>query len=281
MHIDTELRRLSNDEIDRHLKAISDAGYTLIPEFMSQSITEYFRERIEREFQALSERRYQNVSDNQARDQYVYNLQNRGVPYIRLAASKPIEAILIPFLNDKYYRPIPTDLPNYILAFYNARSSGPELPLHIDSYIPFPGKRTFSMQVAFILDDQSESNGCTVVVPRSHQIGEFSDRSFGDVVPIEARRGDVVVWDSRLWHGARANETETARWSLIATFRMWWLKQSMDIPRGLPEEIYAALSDEERSLLGYCSIPPTNEHQRISMKIGYEELKPRVSDYFV
>ena len=92
----------------------------------------------------------------------------------------------------------PTTAPNYILSYYNARSSGNRLDLHINSYVPNPGPWCTAMQVVYMLDDTSERNGCTVVVPGSHRSGEFTDRSLRNVVPIIASAGDLVVWDSRL-----------------------------------------------------------------------------------
>jgi ectoine hydroxylase-related dioxygenase (phytanoyl-CoA dioxygenase family) len=136
------------------------------------------------------------------------------------------------------------------------------------------------MQVVFALDDQSLENGCSLVAPGSHVSGEFADRAFKDLEPVEAEAGDLIVWDSRLWHGAAANTSGRSRWSLVATFRAWWAKQSMDIPRGLPNDLYRQLSDEQKALLGFCSIPPRNEHERISMKVSYVDLRQDVSDYF-
>jgi ectoine hydroxylase-related dioxygenase (phytanoyl-CoA dioxygenase family) len=171
-------------------------------------------------------------------------------------------------------------VPNYILSYYNARSSGLKLDLHIDSYVPNQGEFTWAMQVGFILDDMNEDNGCTVVVPGSHQSGKYTDRDLKNVKSIIAKAGDVIIWDSRLWHGTKGNSSGASRWALIATITQWWVKQSMDIPRGLPDSIYQNLLDEQKALLGFCSIPPVNSNGRINTKCGYDFLKPSVKDYF-
>lgn len=136
------------------------------------------------------------------------------------------------------------------------------------------------MQVVFLLDDMDETNGCTVVVPGSHRSGEFSDRALAKDVPITASAGDVVIWDSRVWHGTRENVRNASRWALVATFSRWWMKQSMDMTRSFPDEIYRLLTDEQKSLVGFCSIPPQDENDRINTKCGYDFLKPSASDYY-
>ena len=80
------------------------------------------------------------------------------------------------FLNDEYFRLIDKKRPNYILSYYNARSSGDKLDLHIDSHLPYLGKKIFMMQFSIVLEDQNKENGCTIIVPNSHKSGRFSNR---------------------------------------------------------------------------------------------------------
>ena len=127
----------------------------------------------------------------------------------------------------------------------------------------------------------NETNGCTVVVPGSHQSGRYSDRSLKKRIPLIAEAGDIAIWDSRLWHGTLDNLSNKSRWVLIATFTRWWVKQSMDMTRKLPQDIYEQLTDAEKLMLGFCSIPPFDETGSIHTKKSYEELKPNVADYWL
>ena len=88
--------------------------------------------------------------------------------------------------------------------------------------------------------------------------------------------GDVYVWDSRIWHGAGPNPGEGTRWSLIATYCRWWLKQMFDITGTLPQSVYDTLTDRQKAVMGFCSIPWSSETQGIDMKRGYDELPTRV-----
>jgi len=204
----------------------------------------------------------------------VYHLQNKDIFFLRLLfASKEIEKILIHYLNDVWYKQIPAGQPNYILRAYGARSSNHALPLHIDSYVPYMGSHIFSLQYSIVLEDQDETNGCTIVVPGSHKSGEYADQSaLKDAIPIPSKAGDVVIWDSRLWHGTTANISGKTRWAMVATFVRWWIKQVSNVTGSLPKDIYERLNNKEKSILGFCSIPPDNEFKGIDMKAGYDDL---------
>ena len=130
------------------------------------------------------------------------------------------------------------------------------------------------MQSALILDDQNENNGCTIVVPGSHLYDEYATQeSLANAIPIISSAGDLVIWDSRLWHGAIENNSKKDRWSLISTFTRWWIKQNYQITNELPKDIYDDLSTEEKTIMGFCCSPPRNEYERIDIKAGYEILK--------
>jgi Phytanoyl-CoA dioxygenase (PhyH) len=212
----------------------------------------------------------------------LYNLQREDVRYLRMfTGDAKIMAVLQGLLNDVWYKQIPQDRPNFILRSLIGRSSGGGvLPLHIDSFMPSSGSLCHSCQVAIVLEDQTRERGCTVVVPGSHRSDAYAEpAAFADAVPIESQAGDVVIWDSRLWHGALGNSTGETRWALIGTFVRWWVKQNFDVTGTLPEAVYAALTDDERAILGYCSMPPRDEYERTDIKSGHAQLRPRVADY--
>ena len=98
-------------------------------------------------------------------------------------------------------------------------------------------------------------------------------------VYVNLEAGDVVIWDSRLWHGTRENSTESKRWAIVATCCRWWLKQHWNIPQNLPQEIYAQLSDSQKAVLGFCSISPNDESDGIDLKRDYDSLLPDVRGY--
>ena len=214
-------------------------------------------------------------------DRVVWNAQNKDHFFLELVFGPAvIQKILMHFLNDKWYKQISADEPNYILRSLLIRSSNQPLPMHIDSLVPYGGPHVFVMQASIILEDQTEENGCTVVVPGSHKSSQYVDQSASKIaIPIESKVGDVLIWDSRIWHGAKENKSDRTRWAMIATFTRWWIKQMFDIPQTMPQEIYEKLTDSQKAVLGFCSIPYKSESDGVDMKNGYDSLSRDVSAY--
>ena len=102
----------------------------------------------------------------------------------------------------------------------------------------------------------------------------YTDRSLKDRKVICAKPGDLVLIDSRTWHGTLENKTNKTRWLINSLITQWWLKQLMiDIPHTIPKSIFKKLSNKQKQILGYCSIPPKSELDRINTKCGYDILK--------
>ena len=136
------------------------------------------------------------------------------------------------------------------------------------------------MQFAIILEDQFSNNGCTILKPKSHLSGKFTNRNDRKLKKIKSQAGDIVIWDSRIWHGTEKNTSNKTRWSLIATFSSWWVKQSMDMTKSLPKKIFNKLSINEKILLGYCSIIPKDERGVIRTKRSVNEISYNINDYY-
>ncbi len=273
---------MTNRSAEQHLHELSDAGYTII----RQGVPRAEIDRLLSSIRQISATRQQdgNVDQpflNRGHD-ILYNLQREDVQFLRILTGNPlVMAVVQGLLNDAWYKQIPQDRPNFILRALAARSSGERaMPLHIDSFVPSSGDLCIACQVAVVLEDQTMERGCTVVVPGSHRSDLYADQSaMADTLPVETRAGDIVIWDSRLWHGALGNTAGTSRWSMIGTFVRWWIKQNFDITGTLPEQIYEALTDDEKAILGYCSLPPRDEYERPDIKAGHDQLKPSVASY--
>lgn len=272
------MRNLTPAEIDRATNEIRLLGYAVIPNVLSSDLIDRLTALVERDQKTGAG---QGTTSNQSADKYVYHLQYRDRLFLDILTDwRGGLDMLKPFLNDPFYRQLPPDDANFLLAYYNARSSVAALPLHIDNYVPTLGEYPNSMQLVFSLNGQGTHNGATIVVPGSHRAGQLPDRSLTDcAIPLECAPGDVIAWDSRLWHGALENVSGADRWSLVATFRPWFLKQNYDPVRGMPEEIYMDLTPQQKALCGFLSRPARDEDEKVSLKEGYDGLKETVAAY--
>ena len=272
---------VATTNLDDIVAAIEADGYVVIPKAISKDHAAKLLANVKAWYANLLES-YSDRMPRLNKDQpMVYNLQAKELEFCNLILGNPvIEHVLTHFLNDRWFSSLPKDAPNYILRSLLARSSNYQMPMHIDSFVPYTSDYPFIMQCSILLEDQTKENGCTVVVPGSHLSGRYADQdSFDTAIAVEAHAGDLVFWDSRIWHGARENTTGGTRWSIIGTFCRWWIKQAFDIPGNLPQDTYEQLDDRQRAVLGYCSVPYDDETCGIDMKRSYELLPNRVEDY--
>jgi ectoine hydroxylase-related dioxygenase (phytanoyl-CoA dioxygenase family) len=104
-----------------------------------------------------------------------------------------------------------------------------------------------------MLDDFTEANGATRVVPGSHR---FEDpmgyvRAGGATVAAEGAAGTALIFDGRLLHGTGANTSAAPRRGLIAYFCQPFVRQQENFMLSLDPALRAAASDELLALLGF------------------------------
>ena len=256
----------------KHINNIKKLGYTVIPKILSTQKVKKLSKLVNYYYDIDAKRKNPTFKQHKNRDKTVYNLQYKDYEFIKIFNKKVIQDIAKYFLNDPFYQFLKPDKPNYILKYYNARSSVNKLDLHIDTYMPFKGEKTYMMQFIFLLDDSTTSNGCSVVVEKSHLTGLYCNRKTHKLKNLQAKVGDLIIWDSRLWHGAKVNNSNKTRWALVSTLTSWFIKQSMNIPKGMPKKIYKKCTNKEKLFLGYCSIPPKDEFEGVNTKSGYNKL---------
>ena len=151
-------------------------GYAIKKNFLQKKQIDSFLKKINKIYSSQNIK-FKGLPKRDENDKIIYNLQNKDIKFINLLSSPEIKNICKYFLQDKYFRFISQKRPNYILSYYNARSSGSKLDLHIDSHIPYLGNHIFMLQVAIILEDQNKNNGCTILKPRSHLSGKYTNRN--------------------------------------------------------------------------------------------------------
>lgn len=258
-----------------HIETLKNQGYVLLKNQISPATVKKLLELIKYYYRMLPKPSSEGTPYLNKGHEILYNLQNKDVYFIKEVLSHDlVKNLLITFLNDPWYKQIPKNDPNYIVRGMVARNGGPEpLPLHIDSFVPGNSPFAWAFQTSFILEDQSPKTGCTVVVPGSHLFNRYADqKDISEAIPIISKAGDILIWNSGLFHGTTGNTSGRTRWALITTYVRWWLKQSFNV-NSMPDSIYQQLTDEEKAIMGFCSIPPKDEYERMDLKGGYELLE--------
>src|SRR5689334_21710912 len=108
----------------------------------------------------------------------------------------------------------------------------------------------------WLLDDFTESNGATRVVPGSQRSGKMAKEAMADPtqpqpgeVLLTAPAGTVVIFNSHTWHGGTLNRTDRPRRALHSYFTRRDQQQQLDQKAYIRPETYQRLRPAARFIL--------------------------------
>ncbi|WP_332839033.1 phytanoyl-CoA dioxygenase family protein [Nocardia bovistercoris] len=232
--------------VDADLAALHRDGYVILRDLLSAGEIERARAAIT----PLLHRTGRNTFEGE-RTQRVYSLLERTRDCDRLVDHPRVLALLDRLL-----------LPNYLLSQLQAINVLPgeraQLPHHDDGFYPVPRPRpALSAATVWAVDDFTEANGATVVLPGSHLWGDRRGTADSDLrVPAAMSPGSCVFFLGTLWHGAGANRTDRARLAVTAQYCEPWLRPQEAFGLSTGRDTARAVSEDIRRMLGYSIHPP-------------------------
>ncbi len=115
------------------------------------------------------------------------------------------------------------------------------------------------LNLLVMLDDFTLENGATHLLTGSHLVLDrpTDEAFFATAARAVGKAGDVLLFDSNLWHAAGMNTTHQLRCAITVTLTPPYFKQQLDYCRALGEERIARLPDRVKQLIGYFSRTPT------------------------
>ncbi len=151
-------------------------------------------------------------------------------------------------------------LGDFTLSSLNSRAALPgqgQQRLHADwGAAVGPGNYRVCNSI-WLIDDFTESNGPTRVVPGSHRSAQLPREVMADPfgphpgeVKVLGQAGTVVIFNSHLWHGGTRNASDRPRRALHSYFCRRGLKQQLDQRAYVRSETLARLSPAARYILG-------------------------------
>jgi ectoine hydroxylase-related dioxygenase (phytanoyl-CoA dioxygenase family) len=152
-------------------------------------------------------------------------------------------------------------------------------PWHTDDgHIRTPDPRPVSGVSAFwAIDDTTEENGATEVLPGSHkwsaaQAPDFDQSTAfkshairaidddpharADAVKAVMPAGSLMIAKGGLWHRGGANRSTTERLIITPQYCAGWARPLETMLLAVPPQIAAGLPERARELLGYSILPP-------------------------
>ena len=125
-----------------------------------------------------------------------------------------------------------------------------------DSIYPLPSPhREVVLNTMWALDDFTEDNGATRIIPGSHRSTQRPDPST-PTVAAEMGAGSVMFYLGSIWHGGGANQTDRPRLGTILEYVAGWLRPQENHLLAVPREVAATLPERLQELLGYNIYPP-------------------------
>ncbi len=149
-------------------------------------------------------------------------------------------------------------MPNYLLSqlqVIDIHSGEVAQPLHHDDgFYPIPRpRRAISAATIWAVDDFTEENGATLVLPGSHlwdgRVPTDADKR--ELVPAVMPSGSAILFLGTLWHGAGANRSAATRMAATAQYCEPWARQQENYSLAISRERARLCSDQIQAMLGY------------------------------
>jgi ectoine hydroxylase-related dioxygenase (phytanoyl-CoA dioxygenase family) len=122
----------------------------------------------------------------------------------------------------------------------------------------YSGEIPVMLNAILMLDDFTEENGPTLILPESHKKkykpsdGYFQERA----IKVLGKSGTIFLFDSNVWHCSSPNNSGLDRLAIAMTFSKSCIKQLLDYPQAISKEKSSSLSAPVRQLLGFDAIVP-------------------------
>ncbi|MFM8846532.1 MAG: phytanoyl-CoA dioxygenase family protein [Actinomycetota bacterium] len=132
---------------------------------------------------------------------------------------------------------------------------GPAQSLHRDQWcfdmFPFPPDFDVEVSTIWALDDFTEENGATRIIPGSLLDLASSVVDVHRTLPAEMPKGSVVIYTGRTIHGGGANRSTAVRRALNVDYILGWLRQEENQYLSCPPEVARHLPERIQKLAGY------------------------------
>ena len=186
----------------------------------------------------------------EATDGTLHHLAGRGGAVDRFLARLPLHEAITDFLGGGRY------VLNACGGYLNLPSSSTYVGRIHRDVRGYSAPYVFMVNMLVMVDDFTEENGASWMLSGSHR---HPDRPSDEVFLAHAERntgraGDIVLFDSHLWHSAGVNRSAAPRRALTISYTRPFVKPQMDYTAITPEPADEAM----RQLLGFNARVPAS-----------------------
>ncbi|HEU5473566.1 MAG TPA: phytanoyl-CoA dioxygenase family protein [Actinophytocola sp.] len=236
------------DDLAQATADLDEYGYCLltcpIPEDELHAVQKRLAEVMQQERDDGTAFLYEN--DNQR----VFSLLNKGTEFADLVANGAVFRVMEHLLGY-----------NFMLSSTHANVAGPggaSMNLHADQTFARPPWPPYALVAnsMWMLDEFTDANGATRIVPGSHRWNRQPDYLSGEgnteTVPVCGPAGSVMVFDGRLWHQTGQNTTGGEyRRGILNYYCRGYIRQQQNFFVGLDQAVLDRATPRMRRLLGW------------------------------
>lgn len=242
-----EKHGVNESDVHSLMEQVNKSGYVMIPELVTAADMASIKSDVmpllqhdgRTEFEGYKTRRIYSVFEK------------------TLALNPLIEHPLILALLDQVLQD------NYLLSQVQAINVTPgeiAQPLHHDDgFYPLQRPRApISAATIWAIDDFTENNGATRVIPASHRWDgrHPGDGSEYELLPAVMPAGSVIFFLGTLWHGAGPNNSDAARMAATAQYCEPWARQQENYSLAISRGRAKLCSKTIQEMLGYSMLFP-------------------------
>jgi ectoine hydroxylase-related dioxygenase (phytanoyl-CoA dioxygenase family) len=235
----------SEAEVASHADRIRTDGYTVLERVVAPQLVEDLKQavlRIEREHDlGLAKTSFEGFKTLRINNLLTYDDVFWEVP-LHAAVLPVVEAVL-----DK----------ECLLSSFCSLVLGPgqeAQPIHEDTQlIPLPRPHIpITINAIWALTDFTATNGATRIVPGSHKYDHAPEygREY-ETALATMPAGSVMLFDSALWHGGGANDSDARRFAFSSAYSWGWMRQQENLQLGIPHETARRFPRRLQELCGY------------------------------
>jgi len=237
-------------DVSTHLKQVKEVGYTCLEQPFDAAMIDALEEAVLRVAVEMDSKPGRNLFHGHETVR-VKGLVNRG----EIFEQHMIQPTLIAMVEGLLGRDVqlgstqgviigPGETPQ---ALHPDRPHPPLALLGDASHAPI----CTSLGVMLALTDFTKENGATRVVPGSHRVGTLDQSEAAHAESVEIKRGDLLIWDSNLWHGGGANQTDTRRVGLLSFWLAGWVRADDNLLLLIPREKISRFPRRLQELVGF------------------------------
>tara|TARA_A100001011_G_C14297493_1_gene839140 strand:+ start:996 stop:1832 length:837 start_codon:yes stop_codon:yes gene_type:complete len=234
---------------DYHIEEIKRNGFTIVPDLIDKNNLEHIKSKIYNIYDIQVNEVGGEENLNKIHDQgFVMSLLSYDNFFIDYATGNGCIDLVKYFLGDYFQLFCQNGVINQ-----NLRENDQIINMwHRDlNYLHFTTSKPFGINVFFCIDDFTNENGATYMLPGSHRHEKFPGVEYAEKhkIQMEAKAGSALVFDAMIFHRAGRNISKKDRLTMTNIYTYPFMKQQIILNPNL--EDFAKDDEEKMKILGF------------------------------